>query len=229
MISTSGILSTGEKKCMPQTLSGRAVAEAQLKREALDVMSERMLIQRLKELEAMEQTGGFEGRTKKEILMLTREKTKLEKTLGGIRDMTKVPSAIWVVDTKKEHIAVNEARKLGIPVVAMVEILGGCHVGSDRGSVTVREDGAVRDPGRGAGPVVVGRDHLRRAAVRRRTEQPAADRRLSAVARDRAALAEGDRSSPRAATPTPWPKCWARLTTCSSSSSRYSSASCSSR
>ena len=74
-------------------------------------------LQRMKELETMEQTGGFEGRTKKEILMLTREKTKLEKTLGGIRDMTKVPSAIWVVDTKKEHIAVGEARKLGIPVV----------------------------------------------------------------------------------------------------------------
>src|SRR5712672_2753485 len=72
-------------------------------------------LQRLKELEAMEQTGGFEGRTKKEILMLTREKNKLERSLGGIRDMQKVPSAIWVVDTNKEHIAVGEARKLGIP------------------------------------------------------------------------------------------------------------------
>ena len=78
-------------------------------------------LQRMKELETMEQTGGFEGRTKKEILMLTREKTKLEKTLGGIRDMTKVPSAIWVVDTKKEHIAVGEARKLGIPVVSILD------------------------------------------------------------------------------------------------------------
>src|SRR6186713_3563897 len=56
-------------------------------------------LQRLKELEAMEQTGGFEGRTKKEILMLTREKNKLERSLGGIRDMQKVPSAVWVVDT----------------------------------------------------------------------------------------------------------------------------------
>lgn len=78
-------------------------------------------LQRLKELENMEQTGGFEGRTKKEILMLTREKDKLEKTLGGIRDMSKVPSAIWIVDTKKEHIAVGEARKLGIPVVAILD------------------------------------------------------------------------------------------------------------
>ncbi|MCP2260795.1 small subunit ribosomal protein S2 [Streptoalloteichus tenebrarius] len=78
-------------------------------------------LQRLKELESMEQTGGFQGLTKKEILMLTREKDKLEKTLGGIRDMQKVPSAIWVVDTKKEHIAVGEARKLGIPVVAILD------------------------------------------------------------------------------------------------------------
>jgi small subunit ribosomal protein S2 len=69
----------------------------------------------------MEQGGGFEGRTKKEILMLTREKDKLERTLGGIRDMAKVPSAVWVVDTKKEHIAVGEARKLGIPVVAILD------------------------------------------------------------------------------------------------------------
>jgi small subunit ribosomal protein S2 len=78
-------------------------------------------LQRLKELESMEQTGGFQGLTKKEILMLTREKEKLEKTLGGIRDMQKVPSAVWVVDTKKEHIAVGEARKLGIPVVAILD------------------------------------------------------------------------------------------------------------
>jgi small subunit ribosomal protein S2 len=78
-------------------------------------------LQRLKELESMEQTGGFEGRTKKEVLMLTREKNKLEKTLGGIRDMAKVPSAVWIVDTKKEHIAVGEARKLGIPVIAILD------------------------------------------------------------------------------------------------------------
>src|SRR6188474_2012640 len=78
-------------------------------------------LQRLKELESMEQTGGFEGRTKKEILMLTREKDKLERSLGGIRDMQKVPSAVWVVDTNKEHIAVGEARKLGIPVIAILD------------------------------------------------------------------------------------------------------------
>ncbi len=78
-------------------------------------------LQRLKELETMEQTGGFEGRTKKEILMLTREMTKLDRTLGGIRDMARVPSAVWIVDTNKEHIAVGEARKLNIPVIAILD------------------------------------------------------------------------------------------------------------
>jgi small subunit ribosomal protein S2 len=78
-------------------------------------------LQRLKELESMEQTGGFAGLNKREILTLTREKDKLEKTLGGIRDMSKVPSAVWIVDTKKEHIAVGEARKLNIPVVAILD------------------------------------------------------------------------------------------------------------
>jgi small subunit ribosomal protein S2 len=59
--------------------------------------------------------------TKKESLVLQREREKLERTLGGIRDMQRVPSAVWVVDTKKEHIAVGEARKLGIPVVAILD------------------------------------------------------------------------------------------------------------
>ena len=78
-------------------------------------------LQRLKDLEAMETSGEFAGRTKKEVLLLTREKDKLAKTLGGIRDMARVPSAVWVVDTKKEHIAVGEARKLNIPVVAVLD------------------------------------------------------------------------------------------------------------
>ena len=78
-------------------------------------------LQRLKDLEAMETSGEFAGRTKKEVLLLTREKDKLAKTLGGIRDMAKIPSAVWIVDTKKEHIAVGEARKLNIPVVAVLD------------------------------------------------------------------------------------------------------------
>ncbi|HEX8343454.1 MAG TPA: 30S ribosomal protein S2 [Actinoplanes sp.] len=79
-------------------------------------------LQRMKELEALgDLTGTAAGYTKKETLQLHREKVKLTKTLGGLRDMTRVPSAIWVVDTKKEHIAVDEARKLGIPVIAVLD------------------------------------------------------------------------------------------------------------
>jgi small subunit ribosomal protein S2 len=78
-------------------------------------------LQRMKELEAIEQTGAAQGYTKKEALQLSREKEKLTRTLGGLRDMQKVPAAIWVVDTKKEHIAVDEARKLGIPVIAVLD------------------------------------------------------------------------------------------------------------
>lgn len=79
-------------------------------------------IQRLKELEEInfEDVAGS-GRTKKELLILQREKDKLEKTLGGIRNLTKTPSLIWIVDTKKEHLAVDEAQKLGIPVVAILD------------------------------------------------------------------------------------------------------------
>jgi small subunit ribosomal protein S2 len=79
-------------------------------------------LQRLKELEEInfDDVPGS-GMTKKELLHLRREHDKLDRTLGGIRDMSRVPSAIWVVDTKKEHIAVNEARKLGIPVVAILD------------------------------------------------------------------------------------------------------------
>jgi small subunit ribosomal protein S2 len=78
-------------------------------------------LQRLKELEDLEQTGALVSLSKKEQLVLSREKAKLERSLGGIRDMAKVPSAIWIVDTKKEHIAVGEARKLNIPVVAILD------------------------------------------------------------------------------------------------------------
>jgi small subunit ribosomal protein S2 len=79
-------------------------------------------LQRLKELEEIDfEDVAASGLTKKELLVLSREKDKLEKTLGGIREMQKVPSAVWIVDTKKEHIAVGEARKLRIPVVAILD------------------------------------------------------------------------------------------------------------
>ncbi|TDE14106.1 30S ribosomal protein S2 [Jiangella asiatica] len=79
-------------------------------------------LQRLKELEELnfDDVAGS-GLTKKELLMRKREKDKLERTLGGVRNMSKVPSAVWIVDTKKEHLAVDEARKLGIPIVAILD------------------------------------------------------------------------------------------------------------
>ncbi|OMH31235.1 30S ribosomal protein S2 [Tersicoccus sp. Bi-70] len=79
-------------------------------------------ISRLKELEEIDfEDVAASGHTKKELLLLGREKDKLDKTLGGIRDLAKTPSAIWIVDTKKEHLAVDEAKKLGIPVVAILD------------------------------------------------------------------------------------------------------------
>lgn len=79
-------------------------------------------LQRLKELEEIDfDDVAASGLTKKELLVLRREKDKLARTLGGIRDMAKVPSAVWIVDTNKEHLAVDEARKLGIPVVAILD------------------------------------------------------------------------------------------------------------
>ena len=79
-------------------------------------------LQRLKELEDIDfDDVAGSGHTKKELLILKREKDKLEKTLGGIRTMSRVPSAVWIVDTKKEHLAVDEARKLGIPVIAILD------------------------------------------------------------------------------------------------------------
>ena len=79
-------------------------------------------LQRLKELEEIDFTDvPGSGMTKKELLVLEREKNKLTKTLGGIRDMQKVPSAVWIIDTEKEHIAVGEAKKLHIPIVAILD------------------------------------------------------------------------------------------------------------
>ncbi len=79
-------------------------------------------LQRLKELEEIDfDDVAGSSLTKKELLHLKRERDKLERSLGGIRDMSRVPSALWVVDTKKEHIAVSEARKLGIPVIAILD------------------------------------------------------------------------------------------------------------
>ena len=76
---------------------------------------------RMKELEEVDFDDTTRGYTKKELLIQRRELVKLQKSLGGIRNLTKTPSAIWVVDTKKEHLAIDEAHKLGIPVIAILD------------------------------------------------------------------------------------------------------------
>jgi small subunit ribosomal protein S2 len=81
----------------------------------------RQSVKRLMTLEQMAEEGGFEGLTKKEVLGLSREQEKLERSLGGIKEMTGLPDVLFVVDVDHEDIAVREARKLGIPVVAIVD------------------------------------------------------------------------------------------------------------
>ncbi|MCS7014189.1 MAG: 30S ribosomal protein S2 [Chloroherpetonaceae bacterium] len=122
------ILFVGTKK------QAKAIIAEQAERCGMPYVSERWLggmltnfstirqsIRRLNAIERMENDGTFDIITKKERLMLTREKEKLLKVLGGITEMTRLPAALYVVDVKKEHIAVKEANLLGIPVVAMVD------------------------------------------------------------------------------------------------------------
>jgi small subunit ribosomal protein S2 len=78
-------------------------------------------LNRLKELDAVDFDDTSKGYTKKELLIQRRERDKLDKTLGGIRNMAKTPSAIWVIDSKREHLAVDEAKKLGIPVIGILD------------------------------------------------------------------------------------------------------------
>jgi small subunit ribosomal protein S2 len=123
------VLFVGTKKQAQEAI------EDQAKRVGMPYVSQRWLggmltnfqtvhqrIQRLKELEQIDfDDSAAAGRTKKELLHMRRERDKLDRTLGGIRDMARVPAAVWIVDTNKEHLAVDEARKLGIPVVAILD------------------------------------------------------------------------------------------------------------
>ena len=81
----------------------------------------RTRVNRLKELEAMAEDGTFDVLPKKEVIVLKKEMEKLQTNLGGIKDMTEIPGAMFVVDPKKERIAILEARKLGIPVIGLVD------------------------------------------------------------------------------------------------------------
>ena len=81
----------------------------------------RTRVERLKKLEAMEQDGTIEVLPKKEVIVLKKEMAKLETNLGGIKDMEELPGVIFIVDSKKEAIAIQEAKKLNIPVVGLVD------------------------------------------------------------------------------------------------------------
>jgi small subunit ribosomal protein S2 len=78
-------------------------------------------VKKMQEYERMRSSGDFEAMPKKEALILTRELEKLERNLGGIRDMVRLPDAVFIIDIKKEHIAVSEANKIGIPIIAVVD------------------------------------------------------------------------------------------------------------
>ncbi len=127
--SGGAVLFVGTKKQAQEAISEQA------KRVGMPYVNQRWLggmltnfqtvhqrIQRLKELEEIDfDDVAGSSRTKKELLQMRRERDKLDRTLGGIRDMGRVPSAVWIVDTNKEHLAVDEARKLGIPVIAILD------------------------------------------------------------------------------------------------------------
>ncbi|RFM25332.1 MAG: 30S ribosomal protein S2 [Candidatus Thermochlorobacter aerophilum] len=122
------ILFVGTKKQAKAIIAEQAercgmpyVAERWLGGMLTNFVTIRQSIRRLNAIERMENDGTFDIITKKERLMLLREKEKLLKVLGGIVEMTRLPAALYVVDVKKEHIAVKEANLLGIPVFAMVD------------------------------------------------------------------------------------------------------------
>ena len=127
--SGGSVLFVGTKKQAQEAISEQA------KRVGMPYVNQRWLggmltnfqtvhqrIQRLKELEEVDfDDVAGSSRTKKELLQMRRERDKLDRTLGGIRDMGRVPAAVWIVDTNKEHLAVDEARKLGIPIIAILD------------------------------------------------------------------------------------------------------------
>jgi len=129
------ITSTGRNIMMVGTKSqAKIVIEDQAKRAEVNYVCERWLggmitnfstirrsIKRLNTIDKMEVDGTFEKITKKERLLINRERDRLRKVFGGIESMTRLPGAIFVVDIKKEHLAIKEAKILGIPVIAIVD------------------------------------------------------------------------------------------------------------
>jgi small subunit ribosomal protein S2 len=153
-------------------------------------------IERLKKIEAMSQDGTYQLLTKKEVLGLEREREKLERSLGGIKGMTKLPGAIFVIDPKKETIAVKEARKLGIPVVAVVDT--NCDP-DDIDFIIPGNDDAIRAirlfAARIADACVEG-DQARQAELRSDKDEAAAGDDKDEIAAPRDAVVEADEATP---------------------------------
>jgi len=123
-----GVLFVGTKKQAQETIKDEAIRcgmyfvnQRWLGGMLTNYKTIRKRVMRLKELEKMEADGAFEVLTKKEVAKLRNEAERLERFLGGIKNMDKLPGAVFVVDPRKEKIAVAEARKLHIPVVAIVD------------------------------------------------------------------------------------------------------------
>jgi small subunit ribosomal protein S2 len=153
-------------------------------------------IERLKKIEAMSQDGTYQLLTKKEVLGLEREREKLERSLGGIKGMTKLPGAIFVIDPKKETIAVKEARKLGIPVVAVVDT--NCDP-DDIDFIIPGNDDAIRAirlfAARMADACVEG-DQARQAALRSDKDEAAAEEDKEEFVAPLEAVVEADEATP---------------------------------
>ena len=165
-------------------------------------------VQKMQEYQRMRAAGDFEAMPKKEALLIGRELEKLERNLKGIREMTKLPEAVFILDTKKEHIGVTEANKLGIPIVAVVDtncdpdliqyVIPGNDDAIRAGTLMCRiiadavEEGRLIASKRGGGP--------RRPAAARTAEDDARIATQQAEARRQAALQAQEREARLAAT-----------------------------
>jgi small subunit ribosomal protein S2 len=183
---------------------------------------------KMQEYQRMRDSGEFEAMPKKEALLIGRELEKLERNLGGIRNLTSVPDAVFVLDTKKEHIAVTEANKLGVPIVAVVDtncdpdlvqfVIPGNDDAIRSGALMCRviadavDEGrfiASRRSGNGAGPQRTDEDEARVAAEQAEARRQAALQAAEREARVAAGVGAGAGSAPEpapATTPEPAPE-----------------------
>jgi small subunit ribosomal protein S2 len=179
-------------------------------------------VAKMKEYQRMRDSGEFEAMPKKEALMISRELEKLERNLGGIRNMERLPDAIFVLDTKKEDIAVTEANKLGLPIVAVVDtncdpdIIQFVIPGNDDAIRSANLMARVISDAVEEGRFIASRRHGAAApegpaVVERTAEEEAAHEEAQADARRQAAEAAAARDAPRSPTLLPTtPRSWRR-------------------